>query len=616
MLAAVLVSAAMTSPSTAKPSPPPPAVVPAAPVLPVERPYPTVLDAPVEYEGMTLCEPVARPGALMLRQLLLDTYGRTDIGITRACDQDTVSEHKEGRAVDWMVDWHNPAEFAQAQAFVDWATAPGPDGTPAANARRLGIMYIIWADKMWRAYDPGRGWTELKGCHSLQSPSYDTFCHRNHVHFSLTWDGAAARTSYWDGTPVTRPVCPVGSPSGTPKRLRADHQFVPVRPVRVFDGRTRGAAGCVVAQRRWSGDNRSVPVKVVGRGGVPTSGVSAVAARITAYDSNAPGLIGAAALPGFGATAVSLGMGATSAGTTIVPVSTTGRIWIATAAGHATVAVDVLGYFTGSRGSAAASGPDARKAGDGRSPAGVSGGSGSGSPSAAGTPATTAGAVVGQRLGGWHVAVGAPVSAELQPGELRALQVGGPAPAGATGAVVTANVRGSGGRLRVFPAGTTSRADAITVHTDGTTASGTLFAATPAGAVVVANRSKSATTVTLVPQAWVTAPVVDGLRLVPLSRTVGAGLRLRSRRALDVGLTVPKATAAALLAVTTRGARADGGITVWGTGPRPTHTSVEVHARRATTELVMAPVADDHILHLAGAPRGATASVRLVAVLR
>ena len=121
-------------PAAAAPTPAPSAPVP-APALPAERPYPSVLDAPIEYEGMTTCDPTPRPGALLLRQLLLDTYGEAVIGISRACDQDTISEHKEGRAVDWMVDWKNPAERAQAQAFVDWVTAPGPDGTPAANAR-------------------------------------------------------------------------------------------------------------------------------------------------------------------------------------------------------------------------------------------------------------------------------------------------------------------------------------------------------------------------------------------------------------------------------------------------------------------------------------------------
>ncbi|MCU0296785.1 MAG: hypothetical protein MUD05_12135 [Candidatus Nanopelagicales bacterium] len=192
-----------------------------APMLPPERPYPAVLDAAVEYEGMTTCDPTPRPGALMLRQLLLDTYGKAVIGISRACDQDSISEHKEGRAVDWMVDWKNPEERKQAQDFVDWLTAKGPDGTPAANARRLGIMYIGWADEMWRAYDPARGWTELKGCYSLQSSGNDTFCHRDHVHFSMTWDGAAARTSYWDGTPVVDVPCKLERASGAARALQA-----------------------------------------------------------------------------------------------------------------------------------------------------------------------------------------------------------------------------------------------------------------------------------------------------------------------------------------------------------------------------------------------------------
>ena len=137
-------------------------------VLPPERPYPRGARRAHRVRGDDHLRPGGAARAMMLRQLLLDTYGKAVIGITRACDQDSISEHKEGRAVDWMVDFRNPAEKAEAQAFVDWVTAPGPDGTPAANARRLGIMYIGWGDEMWRAYDPARGWTELKGCYSLQ----------------------------------------------------------------------------------------------------------------------------------------------------------------------------------------------------------------------------------------------------------------------------------------------------------------------------------------------------------------------------------------------------------------------------------------------------------------
>ena len=71
-------------------------------------------------------------------------------------------------------------------------------------ARRFGIMYIIWNHKMWRAYDPGRGWAPYSGV----SP------HTDHIHFSFTWDGAYGRTSWWTGKALTtvQPPAPLGVP--------------------------------------------------------------------------------------------------------------------------------------------------------------------------------------------------------------------------------------------------------------------------------------------------------------------------------------------------------------------------------------------------------------------
>jgi peptidoglycan hydrolase-like protein with peptidoglycan-binding domain len=74
-------------------------------------------------------------------------------------------------------------------------------------ARRFGIMYIIWNKKMWRAYDPGRGWAAYTG----SSP------HTDHIHFSFSWDGADKRTSWWTGKAVTTadpgPAAPPTAPS-------------------------------------------------------------------------------------------------------------------------------------------------------------------------------------------------------------------------------------------------------------------------------------------------------------------------------------------------------------------------------------------------------------------
>lgn len=554
------------------------AIVPAQaaktpPVLPPERPYPAVLDAPIEYEGMTTCDPTPRPGALALRKLILDTYGEAVIGISRACDQDSISEHKEGRAVDWMVDFRNKAKFAQAQAFVDWVTAKGPDGTPAANARRLGIMYIGWADKMWRAYDPGRGWTELKGCFSLQDSGHDTFCHRDHVHFSMTWDGAAARTSYWDNTPVLDQACPVTSVPGSAGTLRTSSAFVPVSPVRVFDGRKKGANGCYLQQRRWTGDDRSVPVRVTGKGKIPKSGVDAVAVRVTAYSSNAPGWLNAAASRGSGGPkVVSLGMEGPSAATAIVPVSSSGRIWLATVAGHARVAVDVLGYFA--RTSTSAAGEQA----------------GTWSP----TPAALAAKVT--------VPAGGTQTVKLQG-----------APKAVTGASLTVVTSGSAdGHIRLTPPGSRTAADEV--HVAKGVRSAAVFVATTDGSISVTNTSGAAAEVSLVLTGWITEPTAGMGRLAPMSRELGSVKGSATPQTVSGAL--PADAKAVVLSVTAKGAAKGGGLTLWGAGQRPAARSIDVLPRRSNTELVVVSLGEDRAIRAAGDVPKATGSIRLVGVIK
>jgi hypothetical protein len=51
-------------------------------------------------------------------------------------------------------------------------------------------MYIGWHDRMWRGYGIERGWQELKGCFGKVDGKYDNYCHRNHIHISLTRQGA------------------------------------------------------------------------------------------------------------------------------------------------------------------------------------------------------------------------------------------------------------------------------------------------------------------------------------------------------------------------------------------------------------------------------------------
>ncbi len=190
-----------------------------APVPVPKVAIPPTLDWQAEYQGQKICSDWAKPGAARLSELLEETYGAYTTYIIRSCATSGISEHEEGRAVDWMVNAAVPDQKAKADAFLEWLTAPGPNGELGAMARRMGIMYLIWNDKMWRVYRPEDGWREYSGCSKKQPGSYNTYCHRDHIHVSLTWDGANAATSFWTGVAQTRGPCESSAterPAGAP----------------------------------------------------------------------------------------------------------------------------------------------------------------------------------------------------------------------------------------------------------------------------------------------------------------------------------------------------------------------------------------------------------------
>ncbi len=151
-------------------------------------------DPAAAYRGQVSCDPVAKPGAVALRSMVLAYYGiGRDGGITRACNLAQPSEHQEGRAWDWMLAVANPAQKAAGDDFVLWLTGPDAQGQQAGNARRLGVMYVIWNRQIWSANRSGGSWSAYTGA----SP------HTDHVHVSLSWDGAFQRTSWWTGTAIT-----------------------------------------------------------------------------------------------------------------------------------------------------------------------------------------------------------------------------------------------------------------------------------------------------------------------------------------------------------------------------------------------------------------------------
>jgi hypothetical protein len=172
---------------------PPPVATPVTPAFSASAGIePTLYEA-----AATPCDPADsfdKPGPIALRNLLTATYGSIAAGITRSCDG-TVSEHAEGRALDWMADYANPDLRAKAQAVISWLQATDAQGNANAVARRLGIEYWIYNKQMygsWNGFKP-----------TPYSCAGDaTSCHVNHIHFSFTWAGAYKLTSFWRGTPL------------------------------------------------------------------------------------------------------------------------------------------------------------------------------------------------------------------------------------------------------------------------------------------------------------------------------------------------------------------------------------------------------------------------------
>ncbi|HST47913.1 peptidoglycan-binding domain-containing protein [Jatrophihabitans sp.] len=170
---------------------------PAAIVVPSLK-APAGLLSPIEplapYVEQIACQPGYRAGTLALGRMLVATYPNTSFGGPRDCGADP-SEHYDSRALDWMNSVRNPVQGMQAYMVVKFLLATDRWGNTFANARRMGLMYMIWNNKIWGSWS-GK-WEEYHGCFSTPQPAYDTACHRDHMHFSLSWNGAIGRTSFW-----------------------------------------------------------------------------------------------------------------------------------------------------------------------------------------------------------------------------------------------------------------------------------------------------------------------------------------------------------------------------------------------------------------------------------
>lgn len=345
LLALLLVGLAQAGPASAA------AVAPTA-----VKSFGIGIDAFPRWERESGCSPTEKPGPKYLRRLLLATYGPISSNIVRPCTA-ADSGHEEGRALDWMTNVRVPAQKAMADAFVAWLQAPDGFGNPEAMARRLGISYLIWNNQTWRAYDPGRGWTEYNGCLApkKQKKKFDNFCHRTHVHLSFTWDGALKRTSFYSGfvaCPAPAPVVPA-----TPTRLVPTPvptvPPAPVVPTPVLGPvlplpsaqllGTKKGIGTPSGPCRVHPDVR-MDLPVLGRGGVPATGVAAVVLRVQLISPDAVGTVrlwpAGSAMP---VESLPLDAAGRTADVT-VPVGTSGSVSLQLSGAMAHVRVDLTGW--------------------------------------------------------------------------------------------------------------------------------------------------------------------------------------------------------------------------------------------------------------------------------
>lgn len=153
------------------------------------------IDAHLGYMPQSTCSPSAKAGTKAVLKLLIKTWGGSSSGISRGCGVGGRSEHKEGRALDWHMSVKKASQRKRVNAALNWITANNGE-----VALRLGIMYVIWNQHIWSVYYPELGWR------LMEDRGGATANHKDHVHISLSWDGAYQQTSWWTGQPITDPL--------------------------------------------------------------------------------------------------------------------------------------------------------------------------------------------------------------------------------------------------------------------------------------------------------------------------------------------------------------------------------------------------------------------------
>lgn len=162
-------------------------------------------DVPVEdyssYQAPRTCVARVKPGTKTLARWIDRRHsGGRAVPSLRACPSSGASsEHHEGRAIDWMMDATRKRDRREVKQFLGRIFAEDKRGNSHALARRMGVMYVIWDDRIHASYSrfEARDYRS-SSCKKLRKCS-PTLRHRDHVHISLSRKGAKGRTSWYAG---------------------------------------------------------------------------------------------------------------------------------------------------------------------------------------------------------------------------------------------------------------------------------------------------------------------------------------------------------------------------------------------------------------------------------
>jgi hypothetical protein len=157
----------------------------------------TAIEDYAPYDPSSKCHERPKAGTDHLAHWMVKRYGGGFGGISRDCRRTATSEHQNGRAFDWTLDARKRSDRKRAEAFLDRIFQTDARGNTDAWARRMGVMYVIWNDRMFASWEQFRPKPYLSSSCPSKRRCSRTLRHRDHLHISLSAQGARGVTS-WD----------------------------------------------------------------------------------------------------------------------------------------------------------------------------------------------------------------------------------------------------------------------------------------------------------------------------------------------------------------------------------------------------------------------------------